>query len=136
MAHDDQGPTDGITPHLTILGGQAAAAIDFYVAAFGAEERDRKPAPDGQRLIHAHLTVNGASLLLNDDFPEFTGPMAAPSAVTLHLAVDDADAWVDRAVAAGASVRMPIADQFWGDRYGQVEDPFGHRWSIGGPARG
>jgi PhnB protein len=71
--------------------------------------------------------------MLSDDFPDFNNGVAAPdpAGVMIHLEVDDADVWFERAVAAGASVRMPLADQFWGDRYGQLDDPFGHRWSIG-----
>lgn len=135
--HDEQGPTTGVTPHLTINDGRAGEACDFYVAAFGATERMRMPADDGKRLMHAHLVVNGASLMLADDFPEYSGrPSGAPAGVTLHLQVDDADAWFDRAVKAGAEVRMPLDDQFWGDRYGQVVDPFGHVWSIGATVRG
>ena len=85
----------------------------------------------------AHLIVNGASLMMHDDFPEYTGgAMPPPSGVTLHLQVDDTDAWYDRAVAAGAAPHMPPADMFWGDRYAQVTDPFGHTWSIGTPVKG
>ena len=138
MEHEqEQGPAQGLTPHLTIRDGKAADAIDFYVRAFGAAEQMRAPADDGKRLLHAHLTINGGSLMLNDDFPEHHGggPAAAPSAVTLHLQVDDADRWFERAVGAGATVAMPIGDQFWGDRYGRVTDPFGHSWSIGAPIR-
>ena len=129
---EQQGPTSGVTPHLVIRGGNAAEAIDFYVAAFGARELRRVPG-DGGRLMHAHLTINGGSIMLNDDFPEYRGGQEAgePEGVTLHLQVDDADALWQQAIAAGASVTMPLEDQFWGDRYGQVEDPFGHRWSIG-----
>jgi PhnB protein len=84
--------------------------------------------------MHAHLKVNGSSLMMHDDFPEHGGgPATEPAGVMLHLQVDDADAWWSRAVAAGASVTMELADQFWGDRYGQLKDPFGHRWSIGAP---
>ena len=84
-----------------------------------------------------HLTINGASLMMHDDLPEYTGgAMPPPSGVTLHLQVDDTDAWYDRAVAAGAAPHMPPADMFWGDRYAQVTDPFGHRWSIGTPVKG
>lgn len=132
---DPQGPTSGLTPHLAIRDGRAAEAIAFYVAAFGAHEALRMPADDGRRLMHAHLLVNRASLMLADDFPEYRGGGAAgaPAGVTLHLRVDDADAWFARAVAAGAEVRMPLADMFWGDRYGQLADPFGHVWAIAAP---
>ena len=134
---EEQGPQTGLTPHLGIRDGRAAEAIDFYKAAFGAEEQMRMPADDGKRLMHAHLTINGASLMLADDFPEYTGKAAGPpEGCTLHLQVTDADAAWNRAVEAGATVKMELADQFWGDRYGQVEDPFGHRWSIGAPVAG
>lgn len=139
MSEAPQGPTTGLTPHLTIRDNRAAEAIDFYTAAFGAEEQRRMPADDGKRLMHAHLTVNGASLMLNDEFPEYQGPgdtgSGPPSGFVLHLQVDDADAWFDRAVQAGASVRMPLADMFWGDRYGQIADPYGYAWSIGAPIK-
>jgi PhnB protein len=137
MATVNQGPTGGLTPHIMILNNRAAEAIDFYKAAFAAEERVRMLADDGVRLMHAHLEINGSSLLLNDDFPEFKGPGATPEGLpagtVLHLQVDDADAWFERAVAAGATVRMPLQDMFWGDRYGHVGDPFGHVWSIAHP---
>jgi len=129
--HTQQGPTSGLTPHVTV--GDAAGAIEFYKAAFAAEELMRMPGQDGKRLIHAHLKINGASLLINDDFPEFRDGVAAlpPAAITLHLQVDDADAWANRAIAAGATLTMPMADMFWGDRYGQIKDPFGVTWSLG-----
>jgi PhnB protein len=138
-AASNQGPTTGLTPHLTISGKDASEAIDFYAAAFGADEQVRMLADDGKRLMHAHLIINGGSLMLNDDFPEYRGPAdvgsGPPSGVTLHLQVDDADAWFARAVAAGATVKMPLQDMFWGDRYGQVEDPFGYRWAIAHPIK-
>lgn len=134
---ENQGPTTGLTPHLAIPDKRGAEAIDFYARAFGAIEQARMLADDGVRLMHAHLLVNDASLMMHDDFPEYTGgPMAAPSGVTLHLQVDDTDAWYDRAIAAGATSRMPPEDMFWGDRYAQVVDPFGHAWSIGTPQKG
>ncbi len=135
--NEQQGPATGLTPHLSIGGGRAAEAIDFYKAAFGAQEQMRHPADDGKRILHAHLTINGASLMLADDFPEYHGGKAGgpPEGVTLHLQVTDADAAFKRATDAGATVTMELADQFWGDRYGQVQDPFGHRWSIGAPVR-
>jgi len=126
----------GIVPYLTILDGRAKEAIDFYRAAFGAEEIGRHDAEDGKRLMHAHLRLNGGDLMLSDDFPEYQGgPSARPGGTTLHLSVDDADAIWNRALAAGAEVKMPLDDQFWGDRYGQLRDPFGHSWSIGAPSR-
>ena len=135
MATEEQGPTTGLTPHLTIRDGRAAEAIDFYARAFGATEALRMPADDGKRLMHAHLTINGASLMLNDDFPEYRGgqPEGAPAGLTLHLQVDNADRWFERAKQAGATETMALQDMFWGDRYGQVTDPFGYRWSIATP---
>jgi PhnB protein len=122
-----------VTPHLVCAG--AAKAIDFYKEAFGATEMVRMPTPDG-RLMHAALSINGSSVMLVDEFPEMGG--AAPttlkgSPVTMHLTVDDADAAAERAVKAGATIVMPVADQFWGDRYGLIADPFGHLWSIATP---
>lgn len=137
MANPEQGPTSGLTPHIAIADKRASEAIDFYVRAFGAVEQMRMPADDGARLMHAHLHVNGASLMMHDDFPEYTGgAMPAPSGVTLHLKVDDTDAWFARAIAAGATAVMGPEDMFWGDRYAQVKDPFGHLWSIGSPKKG
>ena len=132
----EQGPPGGVAPHLTIRGGRAVEAIDFYTRALGARELHRVPSEDG-RIMHCHLEVNGGSLMLNDDFPEYRGGAEErePGGITLHLQVEDADAAWSRAVEAGASVLMPLEDQFWGDRYGQVEDPFGYRWSIGAPTR-
>ena len=132
--HNAQGPTTGVTPHLTIPSRGGQAAIEFYTRAFGATEIRRMPAEDGERLMHAHLMINGASVMLNDEFPEFNGEQdVEPKGVTLHLQVDDADEWWNRALLAGGVPLFPLADQFWGDRYGQLRDPFGHTWSIGSP---
>ena len=131
----NQGPMDGVTAHLTIREGKGSEAVEFYKTAFGAEEQLRHLADDGKRIMHSHLKINGGSVMLNDDFPEYTGGISVPAGVTLHLQTDDADKWWERAVAAGATVRMPLDNQFWGDRYGQVVDPFGHYWSIGGPVK-
>lgn len=124
----------GIIPHLVVKG--AAAAIDFYRAALGAEELGRMPTEDG-RLMHATLKVNDNILFLCDDFPEHGGGVArapaGPSPVTLHLCVPSADAAIARAAGAGATVTMPAVDMFWGDRYGQIVDPFGHAWSFTHP---
>lgn len=119
-----------VTPHLVCA--NAAKAIDFYTDAFGAVELGRVPGPDG-RLWHAQITIDGAPLMLVDEFPEMgsVGPLALKgSPVVIHLYVKDVDAFVARAVDAGARVTMPVSDTFWGDRYGQLEDPFGHRWSV------
>ena len=132
--NENQGPSDGITPHLTIQGGKAHEAIDFYARAFGAEPAmDPMLAEDGKRIMHAHLLLNGGHLMLNDDFPEYGGAATPPGSMTLHLQVADADASWGRALEAGAVEKFPLADQFWGDRYGQVIDPYGFTWSIGAP---
>jgi PhnB protein len=119
-----------VTPHL-ICGG-AAPAIEFYKKAFNATELARLPGPDG-KLMHAAIRIGDSVIMLNDEFPEWgsLGPKARQgTSVTIHLYVDDADAWFARAVKAGATVKLPLQDMFWGDRYGIVEDPFGHQWSI------
>lgn len=119
-----------ITPHLVCAG--AADAIEFYKKAFDAEEVMRLPGPDG-KLGHAMLRIGDSLLMLADEFPQWEsfGPLSLKgSPVTLHLSVADVDKAFERALAAGAAVRMPLADMFWGDRYGIVEDPFGHRWSL------
>ena len=127
-----------LAPHLVV--GDGAAAIDFYVKAFGAEELGRVPGPDG-KLVHAALTINGSTVMLNDDFPEMSGGRSmTPKAlggtpVTIHLTVTDVDNKFQRALDAGASVVHPLEDAFWGDRYGVVADPFGHHWSMGQPVR-
>ncbi len=119
-----------VTPHLVCEG--ASDAIGFYKAAFGAEELVRIPAPGG-KLIHASLRIGDSTIMLVDEFADMgcLGPKALEgSPVTLHLFVADVDAAFARAVAAGATVKMPVADMFWGDRYGMVTDPFGHNWSL------
>jgi len=132
-------PTSPLSPHIVV--SNAAQAIEFYKKAFGAQELTRMAAPDGKRIMHAALLVNGAMLMLNDDFPEYRGGKASTpealggSPVVLHLHVSDADALFNRAVQAGATPTMPLKDQFWGDRYGQIKDPFGHNWSIGATIR-
>jgi len=124
-----------LSPHLFV--SDAAAAIDFYKRAFGATELTRHLAPDQKRIMHAALLINGATVMLCDEFPEYSGgKRSAPDAlggtpVVLHLQMEDADSFFAEATAAGAEVKMPLADQFWGDRYGQLKDPFGHIWSVG-----
>ncbi len=128
-------PTNGVTPYLSIGGERGEEALDFYGRAFGAEVTERNLAEDGRRLMQAGLKINGGFVMLSDEFPEYRHAAKPPASVTMHLQVDDADRWFERAQAAGAEVTMPIADQFWGDRYGQLRDPFGHSWSIGGPLK-
>jgi PhnB protein len=119
-----------ITPHIVVQGADRAAA--FYADAFGAEELNRIPTPDG-RLMSVQLQVGDAVFHIADEFPEM-GVLAPASiggtAVVLALDVTDADAAFAQAIAAGAAARQPVADTFWGDRHGQVDDPFGHRWNI------
>ena len=124
---------EGVIPHL-VCGG-AADAIDFYKAAFDAQELFRAPAPDG-RLMHAALMINGSVIYLADDYPEMNdGQSVTPKAlggtsVGMHQFVEDVDGAVAKAQSAGATVKMPPMDMFWGDRYAQVVDPFGHEWSL------
>jgi PhnB protein len=120
-----------VTPHLVCAG--AADAIEFYKKAFNAVEEARLPGPKGG-IMHAMIRIEGSAVMLVDEMPEWgtLSPRSLKgSPVTLHLYVKDTDAFVARAVAAGAKVTMPVADMFWGDRYGRIEDPFGHHWSVG-----
>jgi uncharacterized glyoxalase superfamily protein PhnB len=118
-----------LTPHLTVSG--AANYIDFLKRAFNAVEVSRAPGPGG-KLMHAHVRIGNANLMFNDDFPEMGGPSIVKGnwPLTLHMYVPDVDAVFAQAVAAGATVTMPVADQFWGDRYGLLKDPFGFNWGI------
>lgn len=119
-----------VTPHLCCAG--AGEAIDFYVKAFGATELCRIAGPDGN-LMHGAIRIGDSMIFLHDEFPAHgaVGPKArGGSSVTIHLQVEDADASFARAVEAGATVKMPPADMFWGDRYANVEDPWGHSWSF------
>ena len=149
---DDFEPSDGVErfrrleskpmsapiPHLIVTNGQAAVA--FYRKAFGAELLDQHLADDGKRYMHATLSVGEGLVFLHDEFPEVCSQGAARSptrleaaSCTLHLNVDDADLAWDRALAAGAEEVMALENQFWGMRYGQLRDPFGYLWAIGGP---
>ena len=125
--------TPMLVPHLVVDG--AAAALDFYAKAFGAEEMARLPGPGG-KLMHAAFRINGHMVFVNDDFPEFCdGRSSAPTAlggtpVTVHLHGPDVDGRFQRAVDAGATVVSPLEEMLWGDRYGVVRDPFGHHWSL------
>ena len=119
-----------VTPHLVCAG--AADAIAFYKKAFNAQELAQLAGPDG-KLMHGMIKIGDSALMLVDEYPQWDslGPKARNgTSVTLHLYVEDADAQFKQAIDAGCSVRMPLADMFWGDRYGIVQDPFGHLWSI------
>jgi len=127
--------TPSLTPHIVCAG--AADAIEFYKKAFGAEELIRMPGEDG-KLMHAAVSINGAMLMLVDENKDWglLSPLSlGGTPVTLHLNVPNADAAIERAAAAGATVAMAAHDAFWGDRYGQVRDPFGHSWSMAHPLR-
>ncbi|WP_259782039.1 VOC family protein [Aestuariispira ectoiniformans] len=136
--HENAAPArcmHSLSPHLVCEG--AAAAVDFYKKAFGAEEMMRIPAPDG-RLMHACLWINGSTVIVMDAFPEMgaVSPQAlGGSPVTLHLIVEDTDSAFDRAIDAGAVEVAAPDDMFWGDRYAVVKDPFGHSWSIATPQK-
>lgn len=119
-----------VTPHLICDG--ATDAIEFYKKAFNAVELGRVPGPQG-KLLHAMIRIGDSTVMLVDEFPDWgsIGPKSLKgSPVTIHLYTQDVDALFKQAVAAGAKVAMPVEDMFWGDRYGKLEDPFGHHWSI------
>jgi len=119
-----------VTPHLICAG--ASDAIEFYKKAFNAVDEGRLPGPKG-KIMHAMVRIEGSAVMLVDEMPEWGafGPKSLKgSSVTIHLYVENADAFVKRAVDAGAKITMPLADMFWGDRYCKLEDPFGHHWSV------
>jgi PhnB protein len=126
---------ENLIPHLVC--SPCSEAIEFYKKAFGAEEVGRMPAPDGRKIMHAAIRIGKSFVFLVDDFPEFCGGKSeTPTAlkgtpVTIHRYVENCDAAIKRAQDAGATVQMPAADMFWGDRYGLVTDPYGHKWSFG-----
>lgn len=118
-----------VTPHLICR--NAIEAVGFYTRAFGAVELMKLVAPNGQ-LVHAGLRVGDSMIMLAEECAENPGPgMGNVSPVIIHLMVADVDAFVAKAEAAGATITMPVAEMFWGDRYGQLTDPYGHRWSVG-----
>ena len=120
-----------ITPHIIVK--NAAEAIEFYKKALGAEEREICNGPDGKSVMHAELKIGTSILMICDEFPDHgaVGPKTiGGTPVTLHVYTKDTDAAFKRAVDAGATAKMPPQDMFWGDRYGQVVDPYGHVWSF------
>jgi PhnB protein len=129
-----------VVPYLTVNDG--VGAIAFYKKGLGAKEIMKMPADDGKRLMHAQVEINGHAVYLSDDFPEFAGGKSrspdklggTPVGMIIQLdAPKEVDQWMARAVKAGATVTMPAADQFWGDRFGVITDPFGHSWQFGAP---
>lgn len=119
-----------LTPYMTVR--DAARAVEFYKQAFGAVEKGVMKGPDG-KVMHAELIIGDSIFMLADEFPQFgsLSPQSiGGSGMGLHIYVEDVDSAFDRAIGAGATIEMPVADMFWGDRYGKLVDPFGHKWSI------
>jgi PhnB protein len=120
-----------VTPYLVCK--NAAKAIEFYKKAFGAEELFRLDTPDGKKVLHASLRIGNSAIMLAEEAPDWgsLGPETLNgTTVSMHLYVNDADSVFDQAVKAGATVKMPLEDMFWGDRYGLLSDPFGHVWAV------
>ena len=121
----------GVIAYLQVDGAMKAAG--FYQQAFGAELAAAHPVDAQGRTMHVHLYINGSSVMLSDFYPEYGGPVEKPQAFVMTLQVDDIDAWWQRAAGAGATVVMPVDKMFWGDRYGQLRDPFGVLWAMNQP---
>jgi PhnB protein len=128
-------PVPPLTPYLVV--SNAAAAVEFYRKAFGAtQDGEAHIMPGTNKIMHVRLLINGSLVMLADDFSEKMGSTCQTpealggSPITLALNLSDVQSFWDRAVAGGVTVTMPLADMFWGDRYGQVTDPFGHKWSM------
>ncbi|WP_029073496.1 VOC family protein [Kaistia adipata] len=120
----------GVTPYLSV--GGAVKASEFYQRALAAQEVMRVPVDEKGRTMHIHLYINGGSVMLADPYEEYGHPLQPPQSFTLHLQLGhDIDSWWNRAVEAGMTVELPLDRQFWGDRYGQLRDPFGVLWSLG-----
>ncbi|WP_295806024.1 VOC family protein [uncultured Nitratireductor sp.] len=120
----------GVVPYLTVEG--ASKAAEFYKQAFAAEEVFRQPEDENGRTMHIHLYIHGGSIMLCDAYPEYGQPLREHAGYTLTLAVEDVDGWWARAIGSGVEVTVPLERMFWGDRYGEVCDPFGVRWAIVG----
>ena len=122
-------PKGGVTPYLNVDG--ARKALDFYKAAFAAIEHEAIKAENSDKLIHSQMEINGSQIFLCDYFPEYGFPPVKPQGFNMHIHVEDAQLWWERAVAAGCEITSPLKTEFWGDIYGQLEDPFGVTWAIG-----
>jgi PhnB protein len=118
----------GVVPYLSLDG--AIKATEFYKKAFAAEVVRLEPPDDKGRTMHAHLYINGSSVMMSDFYPEQGHPVTPHAGFNLMLVVEDIDAWYKRAIEAGCTATMPPADMFWGDRYGQLKDPFGVTWAM------
>jgi uncharacterized glyoxalase superfamily protein PhnB len=119
-----------VTPHITVR--DAKGALEFYKKALGAQVLNVSTMPDG-KVLHATMKIGDSMIMVNDEFPEMGGspaPRGEASGTTLHIYVDNVDKLFSQATSAGASVKMPLMDQFWGDRYGIVMDPYGFKWSV------
>lgn len=130
-ANAEKAPVKGVAPQLTSNDGQAQ--MDFYVKAFDAKVLNAMQGENG-KYMHINLGINDGNLLMSDAMPEYGYPYVAPAGYTVHLQVAEPQKWFDRAVAAGCTATVPMEVMFWGDRYGQLKDPFDVTWSIGGPA--
>ena len=124
----------GLVPYISP--SDAPAAAEFYKKSFGATDVKPMMADDGTRYMHCQLTINGSLVYMSDSFPEYGVPWVQPQGFNLHLNVDNAQEWGDRAVAAGCEVTMKLEKQFWGDIYGQLKDAYGITWAIGQSAEG
>ncbi len=125
-----------LTPYIVVHNG--AEAIEFYQRAFGAEVVSVMKTEEGDKVMNAQLKFGDSMLMLNDEFPDwgvFGAKTLGKNPVTIHISCEDIDAEFQRAVDAGCTIKTPLEDQFWGDRYGQVEDPFGYAWSLGQPIK-
>ncbi|MCJ9673085.1 MULTISPECIES: glyoxalase/bleomycin resistance/extradiol dioxygenase family protein [unclassified Neorhizobium] len=124
----------GVVAYLQLDGAMKAA--EYYKKALGAEIESFHPVDDQGRTMHVHLYINGSSVMLGDPYPDYGHPLEKPQAFTMMLPVDDIDFWWKRAVDAGMTVETELQVMFWGDRYGQVRDPFGVAWAMNAPVKG
>ncbi len=118
----------GVVAYLQVEG--ATRAAEFYSRAFGAEVAAAHPVDDKGRTMHVHLYINGTSLMMGDAYPEHGHPLQKAQGFSLMLPVNDIDSWWQRAIEAGCESVMPVQEMFWGDRYGQLRDPFGVLWAL------